>query len=103
MRHPEQAKHWHTNSNYVVCLSVKDETDLMSLSSKLDSKGIKHVTFREPDFGNQATSISIEPSDAARKACSNLPLMFKENTDRKPVSRPGILSYIFKNLKIQTR
>ena len=90
MQHPQEASSWHTNSNYVVCLSVKDENELMLLARKLETNNVKHVIFREPDFDNQATSISIEPCDKGKKLVSNLPLMFKEKqVEQKPA--PSLL------------
>jgi len=75
--YPEESKTWHSQSNSLVCLSVKDEKALLALSEKLSLEGIKHVLFREPDIENQITSIAIEASDRARKICSNMPLALK--------------------------
>ncbi len=77
LQHPEETQKWNLESNYVVSLSVKDEAELMDLVEKLKLKGIKHTLFREPDLGDQATSVCIQPSDDARKLCSGLPLAFK--------------------------
>jgi len=42
---------------------------------------IKHITFTEPDLGNQITAIAIEPTDMARRICSSFPLALKECTN----------------------
>lgn len=76
--HPEIANKWHKESNYLVTLSVPDETALLQLSERLSKEGTKHTTFREPDYGNQVTAICIEPSVTVRKLCSNFPLALKE-------------------------
>jgi ATP-dependent RNA circularization protein (DNA/RNA ligase family) len=99
MRYPKEAQHWHSISNYVVCLSVKDENELLALAKKLEINGIKHVVFREPDFDNQATSISIEATEKARKLCSNFPLQFKE--ERKTEKPKSFVERLITNLKIK--
>jgi len=59
-------------------LSVEGESALMLLISRLEQENIRHVVFKEPDIGNQITSVCIEPSDKARALCSGLPLALKE-------------------------
>jgi hypothetical protein len=85
MQFLNEAQNWHTLSNYVVCLSVKNEQELLLLAKRLSDNNVKHVVFREPDLDGQATSISIEPCDKARKLCSNLPLQFKEQKEEQPL------------------
>lgn len=75
--HPTIASDWHKTSKYLVLLSVKDEAELLSLVNKLDQKGIVYSKFYEPDFNNELTSITIEPSEKSRKATSSLPLLLK--------------------------
>lgn len=75
--HPREFQQWHSSSNYLACLSVKDEQSLQALEFKLLSEGIKHTTFREPDIQNQITAIAIEPSDRAKRICSSFPLALK--------------------------
>ncbi len=76
--HPEIAKDWHQNSNYIACLSAKNEQELESLIVRLEQKNIKYAIFREPDLDNQLTAIAIEPGEASRKSCSSFPLALKE-------------------------
>lgn len=59
-------------------LSVAGEPALMYLADKLRNEGVRHAVFREPDIGNQITSICIEPSDKARSICAGMPLALKE-------------------------
>ena len=75
--HPEIAQIWFKDP-YLAQLSVENEEELLRLISKLQKNHIKHSIFREPDLGNQITSIAIEPSDKTRRLLSNLPLMLKE-------------------------
>lgn len=79
IRNPELAKDWNTISNYIVCVSVKDELALIRLINKCESKGLLYEVFREPDIGNAITSICIEPSDITQRVISNLPLTLKDN------------------------
>ena len=77
MQHPDDAYLWHDFSNYIVCLSVEDEFSLISLFAKANERGLKCSCFHEPDLGGEMTSITLEPSDASRRLCSNLPLAMK--------------------------
>lgn len=79
MQHPEEAKAWHTFSNYLVLLTTEDESSLEKLIYKAESKGIKYTIFREPDIDNQITSVAFEPCEKTRKLLSNLPLLGKNN------------------------
>jgi hypothetical protein len=78
IQYPKEFQQWHSSSNYLACLSVKDETSLQALAHKLLSEGIKHITFRESDLGNQITAIAIEPCEMTRKICSSFPLALRE-------------------------
>lgn len=59
-------------------LSLKDKDSLLQFLEKLKTKKINVSVFVEPDIGNEITAIALEPTDKARKICSNIPLMFKE-------------------------
>jgi len=59
----------------MVLCSVSDESELKETSKRLDARGIRHYTFVEDDFGDQATALATEPiSGRARKALSEYPL-----------------------------
>ena len=77
LKHPDIAKKWHVNSNYLACLSVKTENDLLSLCDKLAFNNILFTKFHESDINSQLTSICIEPTDEARRITSSLPLALK--------------------------
>jgi len=77
LEHPAEAKEWHEQSNYIVCLSTENELSLIDLISKLTRNGIKHTIFREPDIDNQITSVAIAPCEEARRMTSSLPLALK--------------------------
>jgi peptidyl-tRNA hydrolase len=76
--YPEIIRNWYHTSNYLINLSVKNETELESLIQKAQSKDIKIAIFREPDLGNQITAIALEPSEATRKLCSSFPKALRE-------------------------
>ncbi len=69
---------WHRDSNYVALLAAKDEEELNKLIEKAKEKGIKFVAFYEPDIDNQLTAVCFEPTDAARRLTSSIPLALKE-------------------------
>ena len=61
-------------SSVVVC-AVPNEDELLRAEHRLAQKGIRTVTFREPDLGNRATALSTEPINGAfRKVLSRYPL-----------------------------
>lgn len=70
--HPEIDGKWFKESNTLVALSVEDEQELLKLQTKLWRRGFKHSLFREPDFGDEATALAIEPS--GKGACRGLGL-----------------------------
>lgn len=78
IQYPKEFQQWHSSSNYLACLSTKDESSLRNLLHRLIAEGIKHVTFTEPDLENQITAIAIEPSEMTRRICSSFPLALKE-------------------------
>ena len=76
--HPQEAKDWFSNSNYLIFLAAKDESELISYAQKAADRGIKISIFREPDLNNEITAIALDPSEASTKLVSNLPLALKE-------------------------
>lgn len=79
--HPEIAKKWHSNSNYLALLSTQDEDSLKDLIQKCQSRGLRFSVFTEPDIDDQITAISIEPSSETQRLCSSLPLAFKRKSN----------------------
>lgn len=75
---PEISKQWNENSKYLVMLSVHDEIELCKYLNIFTDNGLSVSVFWEPDIGNEMTALAVEPSDKAKKLCSNLPLMLKE-------------------------
>lgn len=75
--HPSRAGPWHKNSNYLVLLSVHNESQLKLLIRKCDELELCYTVFEEPDIGNQITAVAIEPSKKTQKLVSKIPLMLK--------------------------
>lgn len=53
-------REWHSTTNTVVVLSVKDETELLKIQQLSIENGIAHSLFREPDYSGSATSIALK-------------------------------------------
>ena len=56
IKHPEEKKKW--NNSYLIYLGVKDEDELNYWEQKLKNNDINHASFKEPDIGNQKTSLA---------------------------------------------
>jgi len=82
LKHPQETLNWHNLSNYIVCLSVADEKSLHMLKEKAEQREIFCVPFFEPDLNNQLTALTLEPCEASKKLCSNIPLALKEFTNK---------------------
>ena len=58
----EAAKHFDLDSHpSVIVCGVKSEQSLNNARKYLDDKGIRYKKFREPDIGDQLTSLATEP------------------------------------------
>lgn len=77
-KYPGISKQWQNNSNYLVCLSANNESDLIKYISKAKERNIKFCAFYEPDINNQLTAVAFEPTSESKKLCSNLSLALKE-------------------------
>lgn len=75
LAYPQIAQKWHSESNYLIQVSVKNEEELRLLKDKIHSKGLKYIAFYEPDLENQLTAIAIEPCELSKKMISNYPLL----------------------------
>lgn len=71
-KRPFQFWLWRKISGYLICLAVKDSEELTKLMKQLDKKGLKYVSFFEPDVG-QITSIAITPSEEADRITKYIP------------------------------
>lgn len=71
--YPNEAKEWRENGNSIVCLSVKNEQELLDLCSKFD---VPFVRFYEPDI-SEYTAICVLGTPKIRRKLSYLPLTLK--------------------------
>lgn len=67
---------WHTESNNLVVLGVKNKTELADLATRLQAEGIECALFCEPDLGGEPTAFAAAP--AARRQLSRLPLALRQ-------------------------
>lgn len=72
---PETFRKWKSESNSIICLSVKDEFELQKLYFKYKNL-TETVIFYEPDV-NQYTSICLYGTPEIRKKLQNLHLLEK--------------------------
>lgn len=74
---PETFSKWKSESNSIICLSVKNEFELQKLYNKYKDL-TDSVMFFEPDI-DQFTSVCLYGTPEIRKKLSNLPLALKNN------------------------
>lgn len=71
MLKPEQVK-----GLYFTCCGVANLEELHMIQDYLDNHGHEYVVFREPDIGNEITSIAVAPiAENRRGALRNFPLL----------------------------
>jgi len=72
---PEQDQLWFNTSNCLALVTVPNEREIKILYERALIRGIPTSMFREPDRGNEVTSIVIAPT--GRNICKHLPLALK--------------------------
>lgn len=85
---PSEFKEWRKNSNYKICLTIKDEKSLEKLYLKLKDRGVNVIPFREPDLNNQLTAITFVNSPEFNKYTRYLPLAGKNRESSSVVRTP---------------
>lgn len=81
--HPQRAGPWFKESNYLILLSVKNESELLLLIEECRKKQLKYSRFIEPDLGNQVTAVAIEPSPKTKRLTRKLSLTLKNFNNEK--------------------
>jgi hypothetical protein len=76
--HPELSYNWYHKSNYLVFLSVKNESDLIHIQSQLRELNVEFSAFTEPDLDDQLTAIAFLSDEKTKTITSGLPLLLKE-------------------------
>jgi peptidyl-tRNA hydrolase len=62
IKHPDHAKEWHTDSNYVALLEVSNERRLEKLLAHAERDNIPHAAFCEPWLDNSLTAVALHPA-----------------------------------------
>lgn len=62
----------------MVIVAVPTEGELLGLESTALALGLRHHLVVEPDYGDQATAIALEPAPMAKRMCASYPLALKE-------------------------
>lgn len=74
-KYPEEFKKWKSESNSIICLSVKNELELKKLYEKYNQE-TPSVIFFEPDV-DQYTSVCLYGKPEIRRKLKHLPLLLK--------------------------
>lgn len=101
--HPTRAGPWHSSSNTLVMLTVKDEKALRHLIRKCNYLCLSCTVFREPNIGNEITAICMEPHPETYKMVQKLPLLLPktESNEQENTGNQSTISQLCENEVIQ--
>ena len=74
---PSNFNDWVETSNYLISLSIQNETRLKYLFERLKNNGVNVVAFHEPDINDQMTSLCFYGTPELRKITNKLNLALK--------------------------
>ena len=80
---PDTFVKWKLESNSIICLSIKNETELKKLQDKFKDL-TPSVIFYEPDI-DEMTSLCLYGRPEIRKKLSNLPLLLKNKKQHESI------------------
>lgn len=80
LENPDKAKQWRDESNFLIVLSIANESELCELAIELARTDMDWCRFREPDLNNSLTALAVLPHDYSEKFFRNLPLALQEVT-----------------------
>lgn len=80
VEHPGLCDNWYRSSNYLVIVSVPDEDAMIPVVANAIGSDLPFSLVREPDIGDQITSLALPPGDASRKLCANFPLALRNTS-----------------------
>lgn len=69
---------WLKESNFLIILSVEDETALRQLGKRAEQANLPVSWFTEPDIDDELTAVAIAPSPDTVELCAELPLALRE-------------------------
>lgn len=78
MKFPTTFRRWYNNYHNIAVLAAPNEKYLLDLFERAEGARLKCVLFKEPDIGNEATAIAIEPHELTYKMTSCLPLALRD-------------------------
>lgn len=76
--YPEIDSAWFQRSNYLACLSAKNEDELLKLIDRAVKRGVRFSIFFEPDLDYEITAVALEPGLESKRLCSNYGLALRE-------------------------
>jgi peptidyl-tRNA hydrolase len=76
--HGDKVAPWFRDSQYLIVVSVPDESALCALAARAGDLGIVKSRWHEPDLGGSLTALALAPGKDSRRLCANLPLAGKE-------------------------
>lgn len=81
--YPHIVKNWEERSNSLVCLSVPNEEELLSLLDQLFKLRVEHyVYFNEPDINNEHVALAcMVTPEVHEKVLADLPLALRDPKD----------------------
>lgn len=92
--HRPLAAQWLKESNFVVILSVEDESRLIDFGRSVEAHNIPVTWFTEPDIDDQITAIALAPSPRTVELCAELPLAMRELMVKPVITENSILRYV---------
>jgi hypothetical protein len=67
-------RQWFETSNTISVLSVPGLGALLAFWDRAEMLGLRSSLFREPDLGDEATAMALEPSRFSQRLCQGLQL-----------------------------
>jgi len=72
--HKPEDEAWYAGFNTMAVVTVTSDSELLELQRRAWDLDVKTSLFCEPDLGNQATAMALEPCANATRICRGLPL-----------------------------
>lgn len=80
---PDLIGPWYYDSNFLVVVSLEDETALMELAENARTLEIRYSAVQEPDFKDAWTAVALEPGETARLMCTGQDLALRNAEEPK--------------------
>lgn len=83
----QSANNWKQVSNSLIVLETPDAESLSKLLEEAKAQNIHVTEFREPDMGDEITSLAFDPSPETRAFLSNLPCAGRTPKDERALQK----------------